>query len=86
MKHGVHPHFHSFSDHPHLIQLSDTKGREKLIDAARSQIQDRPLFNSPISIPPKSADEVLHLVLEKAGCSHTRDDVDQRIINSVREK
>ena len=73
-------------DERKLIQLSDTKGRENLMDEALKQIQERPIFTSPSPIPPQKADDVLRSVLEGSGCSHARDAVDQRVITSVREK
>ena len=86
MKHGVHPGVRAFVDERKLIQLSDTKGRENLMDEALKQIQERPIFTSPSPIPPQNADDVLRSVLEGGGCSHARDAVDQRVITSVREK
>ncbi|WP_395737817.1 hypothetical protein [Prosthecobacter sp.] len=86
MKHEVHENVRAFASDRAQIQLSDTKGREKLKDAALQQIQEHPVFTSPTPIPPQSADEVLRGVLESAGCSHKRDAVDQRVITSVREK
>jgi hypothetical protein len=86
MKHEVHGDVRAFASDRSQIQLSDTKGRENLKDAAMRQIQDRPVFTSPTPIPAQNADEVLRSVLESAGCSHKRDAVDQRVIASVREK
>ena len=51
MKHGVHPGVRAFVDERKLIQLSDTKGRENLMDEALKQIQERPIFTSPSPIP-----------------------------------
>jgi len=86
MKHGVHPSTSAFVDDLKQVRLSDTKGRENLMDDALKQLQDRPVFTSPAPIPPQAADEVLRSVLETAGCSQARDAVDQRIVTSVREK
>jgi hypothetical protein len=86
MKHEVHDNVKAFASDRTQIELSDTKGREKLMAAALKQIQDSPVFTSPTPIPPQKADEVLRSVLESVGCSHARDAVDQRIITSVREK
>lgn len=86
MKHEVHDGVRAFVDDRRLVQLSDTKGREKLMPDALKQMQEKPLFTSPVPIPPQSADEVLRSVLEGAGCSHARDAVDERVIASVRKK
>ena len=86
MKHGVHAGVSAFVSDRKQVRLSDTKGREKLMDDALKQIQAQPIFTSPTPIPPQSADEVLRSVLEGAGCSHARDAVDQRVIISVHEK
>ncbi len=86
MKHEVHPGVRSYVDDRKLVKLSDTKGREKAMDAALKQLQDAPLFTSPAPIPAESAEEVLRGVLEGAGCSHARDAVDKRVVQSVREK
>ena len=86
MKHGVHPGVSAFADDRKQVQLSDTKGRDKLMNDALKQLQDRPVFSSPTPISPQGAEDVLRSVLESAGCSHSRDAVDQRIIISVREK
>ena len=86
MKHGVHSGVRAFASDRKLVKLSDTKGREKLMEDALKQLQDHPVFSSPTPIPPQSADEVLRTVLESAGCSQARDAVDQRVITSVREK
>lgn len=86
MKHEVHPGVRSYVDDRKLVKLSDTKGREKSVDAALKQMQDAPVFTSPTPIAQQNADEVLHSVLEGAGCSHARDAVDQRVVSSVREK
>ena len=86
MKHGVHSGVRAFVDDRKQVQLSDTKGREKLMDDALKQLQGQPLFTSPAPIPQQSADDVLRSVLESAGCSHARDAVDQRVVTSVREK
>jgi len=86
MKHGVHSGVSAFVSDGKLVKLSDTKGREKLMDDALQQLQPEPLFSSPTPIPPQSADDVLRSVLESAGCSHARDAVDQRVVSSVREK
>lgn len=86
MKHEVHDNVRAFANDRTQIRLSDTKGREKSMDAALKQIQDRPAFTSPVPIPPQNADEVLRSVLEAAGCSHVRDAVDKRVVKSVREK
>jgi len=86
MKHGVHSGVSTFVDDRKRVQLSDTKGRENLMNDALKQLQDQPLFSSPTPIPSQSPDEVLRSVLERAGCSQARDAVDQRVITSVREK
>ncbi|WP_395744304.1 hypothetical protein [Prosthecobacter sp.] len=86
MKHEVHDGVRAFASDRTQIKLSDTKGREKLMDAALKQIQEAPVFTSTAPIPPQSAEEVLRSVLEKAGCSHARDAVDERVISSVRER
>ncbi len=86
MKHEVHSGVRSYVDDRKLVKLSDTKGREKSVDAALKQMQDAPVFSSPVPIAPESPEEVLRSVLESAGCSHARDAVDQRVISSVREK
>lgn len=86
MKHGVQASVSAFVDDPKQVKLSDTKGRENLMDGALKQLQERPVFSSRTPIPPQSADEVLRSVLESAGCSHARDAVDQRVITSVRKK
>ncbi|MBE2285752.1 MAG: hypothetical protein IAE77_19985 [Prosthecobacter sp.] len=86
MKHEVHDGVRAFVDDRKLVQLSDTKGREKLMNDALKQIQEQPVFTSPVPIAAKSADEVIHSVLEGAGCSHARDAVDERVIAHVREK
>jgi hypothetical protein len=86
MKHGVHPGTRAFVNDRKQVKLSDTKGRENLMDDALKQLQGQPLFTSPTPISPQAADEVLRSVLESAGCSHVRDAVDQRVITSVREK
>ena len=86
MKHGVHSGVSAFVDDRKLVKLSDTKGREELMKDALKQIQEQAVFSSPTPIPLQSPDDVLHSVLESAGCSHTRDAVDQRVITSVREK
>ena len=86
MKHGVHPGVRAFVDDRKLAQLSDTKGRENLMNEALKQLQDHPVFTSPVPIPPQSTENVLRSVLESAGCSHVRDALDQRVITSVREK
>jgi hypothetical protein len=86
MKHGVHSGVSAFVDDRKRVQLSDTKGRENLMNDALKQLQDQTQFSSPTPIPPQSADEVLRSVLESAGCSHARDAVDLRVISNVREK
>lgn len=86
MKHGVYSNVRAFANDRTLIRLSDTKGREELMDDAQKQIQERPVFTSTVPIPQQSADEVLSQVLEGAGCSNARDAADQRIITSVRQK
>lgn len=86
MKHEVHDGVRAFVDDRKLVQLSDTKGREKLMNDALKQIQGQPVFTSPVPIAPKSADDVIQSVLEGAGCSHARDAVDERVIANVREK
>jgi hypothetical protein len=86
MKHEVYPNVRAFVSDRTQIHLSDTKGREDLMDDAQKQIQEQPVFTSSVPIPQQSADEVLRQVLEGAGCSHARDAVDLRIITNVREK
>ncbi|MGV3663712.1 MAG: hypothetical protein ACO1TE_26310 [Prosthecobacter sp.] len=86
MKHEVHAGVRSYVDDRKLVKLSDTKGREKSMDAALKQLQDAPVFTSPVPIEPESAEEVLRGVLAGAGCSHARDAVDERVVKSVREK
>ena len=86
MKHGVHAGVRAFVDDKKLARLSDTKGRENLMEEALKQLQDAPVFTSPAPIQPEKAGDVLSSVLESAGCSHKRDAVDQRIISDVREK
>ena len=86
MKHGVHAGVRSHVNDRSQVKLSDTKGREQLMDAALKQIQDHPVFTSPVPIPSQTADAVLNDVLANAGCSRARDAVDQRVITSVREK
>ncbi|HEY1050053.1 MAG TPA: hypothetical protein VGE39_09875 [Prosthecobacter sp.] len=85
MKHEVHPGVRSYVDDHKLVKLSDTKGREKSMDAALKQLQDRPLFSSPVPIPVESSEKVFHSVIAGAGCSHVRDAVDERVVKSVRE-
>jgi hypothetical protein len=53
--------------------------------AAQSQISAQPLFAPPMPVTAQSARQACELVLERAGCSHRRDAVDQRIIRDVRE-
>ena len=86
MKHDVHSGVSAFVSDRKQVKLSDTKGREKLMDDALKQFQPQPVFSSPTPIPPQSADDVLRSVLENAGCPHARDAVDQRVITNVREK
>lgn len=86
MKHEVHPDVRAHVDDRNLVKLSDTKGREKSMDAALKQMQDAPIFSSPVPIAAEGAEEVLRGVLEGAGCSHARDAVDERVVKSVRKK
>lgn len=86
MKHEVHPGVQAYVDDPKLVKLSDTKGREKKMNAALLQLQPKPLFSVPVPVMPAPRDEVLRRVLEEAGCSHSRDTVDERVITSVRER
>lgn len=86
MKHEVHDGVRVVVDDRKLVQLSDTKGREKLMDDALKQLQEQPVFTSPVPIQPQNADEVLRNVLEGAGCSHMRDAADERVITNVRKK
>lgn len=86
MKHGVHPGVRAFVDDAKQVRLSDTKGRENLMEDALKQLRHAPVFSSPAPIQPEKAEEVLRGVLESAGCSHKRDAVDQRIISDVRAK
>lgn len=84
MKHEVHAGVQAYVDDRELVKLSDTKGREKLMDAALQQLQPQPLFAAPVPVKAEPRDEVLRRVLEDAGCSHARDAVDERVIASVR--
>lgn len=86
MKHGVHAGVSVFADDRKKVRLSDTKGRENLMEDALKQLRETPAFTSPAPIPKQSADEVLSRVLESAGCSRARDAADQRVITSVRER
>lgn len=86
MKHGVHAGVSAFADDRKQVRLSDTKGRENLMEDALKQLRETPAFTSPAPIPKQNADEVLSRVLESAGCSHARDAADQRVITSVRER
>lgn len=86
MKHGVHAGVRAFMDDRKQVRLSDTQGRENLMENALKQLQETPVFTSPAPIREQSADEVLSRVLESAGCSHARDAADQRVIISVRER
>jgi len=86
MKHGVHAGVRAFVAERNQVRLSDTKGRENLTEDALKQLQGSPLFTSPTPVQPEKAEEVLHGVLDSAGCSHKRDAVDQRIISDVRAK
>lgn len=86
MKHEVHPGVRAFVDDHTLVKLSDTKGREALMPAARSTLVSKPLFTSPVPTAAASRDEALRQVLELAGCSHQRDTADLRILKDVQER
>lgn len=86
MKHEVNAGVQAFVDDRELVKLSDTKGREKLMEAALGQLQPQPLFAAPVPVKAAPREEVLRSVLEGAGCSHTRDVVDERVITNVRER
>jgi hypothetical protein len=86
MKHEVHPAVRAFVDDAKMVRLSDTKGREAMMDAAKAQMQEGPLFAAPVPVAAKSAEDVLRVVLENVGCSHARDAVDLRIVADVKEQ
>ena len=52
----------------------------------RRQVSAIPLFQSPTPVPPEPADAAYERVLNEAGCSRHRDEVDQRIIDDVRSR
>ncbi len=52
----------------------------------QAQISAERLFTPPTPVTTQTAREACDLVLERAGCSHHRDTVDERIIRDVREK
>lgn len=81
MKHEVHAGVRAYVDHVHLVKLSDTKGREDRMEAARAQMQKEPLFVTSATRMKRDED-----LLGKVGCSNVRDSVDQRIIEDVRAK
>jgi hypothetical protein len=82
MKHEVHGSVRAFVDDPQAVQLSDTKGREALLPAARDQLQPQPLFTTSATNARMEAETLLDTV----GCSHARDSADQRIIADVRAR
>ncbi|MES2735675.1 MAG: hypothetical protein V4672_05115 [Verrucomicrobiota bacterium] len=86
MKHDVHPGVKAFVDDARLVRLSDTQGREKHMDSAQAQLSAKPLFTSPVPVRPQDPETVLKEVLDRVGCSHSRDSADARMVAEVRNR
>lgn len=86
MKHEVHPGVKAYVDDADLVKLSDTRGREKLMPEARTQLSGKPLFSAPVPVVKETREVMLDQVLGQTGCSHARDAVDERIVADVRSR
>jgi hypothetical protein len=68
------------------LLFADKLPMRKADAAVQAQISPQRLFTPPTPITTHTAQEVYELVLERAGCSHHRDAVDERIIRNVRNR